>query len=135
MSVEGRIFLFAGSLALLTATIFGAYGTHGIRGTVDPTEWEAYNIAVDYQFFHGLGLIGIALLTGRDLSSRLICPAGWLLLAGILLFSGSIYATTFGAPKALGQSAPLGGLCFMLGWLSVALAALKRNIFARLEPD
>ena len=125
MSVESRIFLVAGSFTLLTATILGAYGDHGVRGNLDASQWEAYKTAVNYQFFHGLGLLVIAQLIERYPGSRLISPAAWLLLIGILLFSGSIYATTFGAPDAIGTLTPLGGLSMVAGWLSLVLGVLR----------
>ena len=125
MSLESRAFLVAGGFALLTATVLGAYGDHGIRGNLDANQWEAYKTAVNYQFLHGLGLLVVAQLIERYPGSHLISAAAWLLLIGILLFSGSIYATTFGAPDAIGALTPLGGLSMVAGWFSLVLGVLR----------
>ena len=112
-----------GALVLFAATVLGAYGTHGVQGVVDAARWSAYEVAVDYQFYHGLGIIAAGILADRVPDSRLIWWSGWVLLAGIVGFSGSIYATTFGAPDAVGGLAPLGGVAMMAGWLLLALGA------------
>ena len=115
------ILVTIGALLLFAATVLGAYGTHGVQGVVDAASWSAYEVAVDYQFYHGLGIIAAGILADRFPDSRLIAWSGWVLLAGIVGFSGSIYATTFGAPDAVGALAPLGGLAMMAGWLLLAM--------------
>ena len=125
MALGSRIFLVAGALALLLAAIFGAYGAHGLQGSLSPADWNAYQTAVQYQFFHGLGLIVTALVAERYPSSGLIKASGWLLLAGIVFFCGAIFATSFGAPESIGALAPIGGSAFMLGWLALGLGAAR----------
>lgn len=121
-----RLTLIAvGALLLFAATAFGAYGTHGVQGVVDAAQWSAWEVAVDYQFYHGLGIIAAGILADRLPDSRLVAWSGWVLLAGIAGFSGSIYATTFGAPAAVGALAPLGGLAMMAGWLLLALGVWR----------
>jgi uncharacterized membrane protein YgdD (TMEM256/DUF423 family) len=119
-----RIHFAAAAAALLLATALGAYGTHGLRGSLAPGAWESFSTAVDYQFYHGLGLLGTTLVSVRQPESRLISIAGWLLLAGIVLFCGSLYATALGAP-AFGSLAPTGGTAFMLGWLVFGIGVLR----------
>lgn len=114
-----------GSLVLFAATALGAYGTHGVQGVVDVARWSAYEVAVDYQFYHGLGIIAAGILADRFPRSRLIAWSGWFLLAGVIGFSGSIYATTFGAPEAVGALAPVGGLAMMAGWMLLALGVWR----------
>lgn len=125
MTLASRTFLVAGALALLLAVIFGAYGAHGLQGNLSPADWDAYQTAVQYQFFHGLGLMVAALVTERCPSSRLVQASGWLLLAGIIFFCGAIFATSFGAPEFVGLLAPVGGSAFMLGWLALGLGAVR----------
>jgi uncharacterized membrane protein YgdD (TMEM256/DUF423 family) len=127
MNNARRFLLGAAALILLLATLLGAYGTHGLRDSLTAAAWEAYETAIAYQFYHGLGLLGVALVAQRYPESRLIALSGWLLLAGVILFCGSIYATTFGAPSGVGSIAPLGGMAFMLGWLAlgVGLAGIR----------
>ncbi len=120
-----RFLLGAAALALFVATLLGAYGTHGLRDTLTAAAWDSYETAIAYQFYHGLGLIGTTLVAQRYPGSRLIALSGWLLLAGIILFCGSIYATTMGAPAAIGSLAPLGGMAFMLGWLALAVGLAR----------
>ena len=121
-----RLTLIAiGCLVLFAATALGAYGTHGVQDVVDAAQWSAYEVAVDYQFYHGLGIMAAGLLADRLPDSRLVAWSGWVLLAGVAGFSGSIYATTFGAPAAVGALAPLGGLAMMAGWLLLALGVWR----------
>jgi len=122
---RNSILIAAGAFALFLATALGAYGTHGVQGTVDVQSWNAYQVAVDYQFYHGLGVIAAAMLAERFPQSRWIGISGWILLVGMIAFSGSIYATTFGAPSGIGALAPLGGLGMMAGWLSLAFGVLR----------
>lgn len=122
---ERPTLIATGCLLLFAATALGAYGTHGVQGVVDAARWSAYQVAVDYQFYHGLGIVVAGILADRFPGSRLITWSGWILLAGIVGFSGSIYATTFGAPAAVGALAPLGGLAMMAGWLLLALGVWR----------
>ena len=115
----------AGALVLFGATVLGAYGTHAVQGVVDAAQWSAFDTAVDYQFYHGLGIVAAGILGHRFPDSRLIAWSGWVLLAGVVGFSGSIYAMTFGAPQAIGAVTPLGGLAMMAGWLLLAAGAWR----------
>ena len=123
MPTFSRIFLGSGAILLLLATAFGAYGTHALAARLPAAAWSAYATAVDYQFYHGLGLLAIALLGTLSPQLKVLQIAGWLLLSGTLLFCGSIYATSMGAPAGIGALAPIGGTAFMAGWLAVASAA------------
>ena len=125
MQLMSRVFLGLGALALLLATGLGAYGTHALAGQVPAATWNAFNTAVDYHFYHGLGLIAVAALAEARPQFTLFQLAGWLLVAGIILFCGSIYATAFGAPAAVSGAAPLGGSAFMAAWLILGLGAWR----------
>jgi uncharacterized membrane protein YgdD (TMEM256/DUF423 family) len=80
---------------------------------------------VQYHFWHALALIGVTLATPQLPGSSWLQPAGWLFVAGIVLFSGSLYALAFGAPRGIGFLTPLGGLALILGWLALGTAALR----------
>jgi len=112
---SGRALGVAGILLAL-ATIFGAFGAHTLKGHVSPDRLEVYETAVKYHFFHALGLLGIG-LTLRFVDARAVRWAAILILIGIVLFSGSLYALTFGAPRAFGIVTPFGGLALIAGWL------------------
>ncbi len=127
MTKTQRIQIAAAAITLLLATLLGAFGAHGLRGSLSPAALATYSTAVEYQFYHGLGLLGTAIVAWRFPDSGLIGAAGWLLLAGILIFCGSLYLLAFGAPSILGAVAPVGGTAFMLGWLALAIGVLRER--------
>jgi len=110
----------AGALLAL-ATVCGAFGAHA---HLAPERLQLWDTAVRYHFFHALGLIGVGLtLLTRDAPALRLAAA--LLVAGIVLFSGSLYAFSLGAPQALGLLTPLGGLAWIAAWLLFAWAAWR----------
>jgi len=126
MVTQAKWLLCFAGLSLLCATVGGAAASHALA-SLDDSALRAFSTAVDFQFYHGLGLIGIVLVGERRGAGHLIWLAAWLLVAGTVLFCGSIYATTFGAPDFIGSAAPTGGVAFMAGWLIFAVAALRRE--------
>ena len=107
----------------------GAFGAHGLKGVVSPGMLAVYQTGVSYQMWHALGLFGIALIQRQAPDSKLINWAGWLMLIGIILFSGSLYLLTLLDLKWLGMITPFGGLSFLAAWLMLALFAMqKKNI-------
>ncbi len=125
MPTANRYLFAAAALSLMLAVVLGAYGTHGLQANLNESVWSAYETALQYQFYHSLGLIGTTLTAAKFPDSRLIALSGWLLLAGIVLFCGSIYATSFGAPAIVGAVAPIGGTAFMAGWLALTIGILR----------
>ena len=122
---SNSILVAIGALTLFLATLFGAYRAHGVQGRVDAQTWDAYQVAVDYQFYHGLGVIAAAMRAERFPTSRWVAISGWILLFGVIAFSGSIFATTFGAPDVFGGLAPVGGTGLLVGWLSLAFGVMR----------
>jgi len=120
MSTQARWLLCFAGLSLLCATAGGAVGSHVLTG-LDERGLRAFASAVDFQFYHGLGLIAVTLVGERYVRSGAIWLGAWLLALGTVLFCGSIYATTFGAPDFVGSAAPIGGVAFMAGWLAFAV--------------
>ena len=118
--------LALGGFFALTAVMAGAFGAHGLRGVVSPQGLEVFQTAVTYQMYHALALILIALLSGVRLSNRLLLVGAGFFTAGILLFSGSLYLLVLTQMSWPGPVTPLGGLCFMVGWVLVMVAGLKR---------
>ena len=101
----------------------GAFGAHGLK-TRFPSEMLAvWQTAVQYHAWHALGLLAVG-LAGFHFEGNWLKAAGWLLLAGIGLFSGSLYALALGAPRMLGIVTPVGGLAFILGWLALGVAVI-----------
>jgi uncharacterized membrane protein YgdD (TMEM256/DUF423 family) len=123
MSIHTRALLALAGLSLLGATIGGAAASHALAG-LDERALDSFRIAVEFQFFHGLGLILVTSLA-ETTGSRAMRSAAWLFVAGTLLFCGSIYARTFGAPAVIGAAAPYGGIAFMVGWALFAWGACR----------
>ena len=115
-----------GALLLAFAVGLGAFGAHGLKGRLDAYALGVYEKAVLYHFLHALGILLVALL-GRvgAISAAGEARTGGLLLAGIVLFSGSLYVLAVSGIRALGAITPLGGLAFIAGWLVLAYEALR----------
>ncbi len=114
-----RQLIISGAISALLAVALGAFAAHGLKNMLGEYEKTIWQTAVDYQMFHSLGLLLIGLLAA-SLRINLNKP-GWLMLAGIILFSGSLYVLALSGIKALGAITPLGGSCFLIawGWLAV----------------
>lgn len=125
MSTHARWLLCFAGLSLLCATAGGAVGSHVLTG-LDARALRAFGSAVDFQFYHGLGLIGVTLVAERYARAGTLWLSAWLFVAGTVLFCGSIYATTFGAPAFVGSAAPAGGIALMAGWIAFAAGVWRR---------
>ncbi|MCS6946169.1 MAG: DUF423 domain-containing protein [Steroidobacteraceae bacterium] len=124
MLARSRNLLTLAAVLLFAATALGAFGAHVMRDRLPDAAFRSYETAVFYHFFHALGLLGIGLYA-RDRDSGWLRAASALLIAGIALFSGSLYAIAFGAPRWLGAVTPLGGAALMAAWLCFAIAARR----------
>jgi len=120
---SGRILAIAGVLLAL-ATACGAFGAHALKAQLPPERLAVYETAVRHHFYHSLGLLGIGLAL-RTVDSGSLRWAALLIVIGLGLFSGSLYALTLGAPRALGILTPLGGLALIAGWALFAFAAWR----------
>jgi uncharacterized membrane protein YgdD (TMEM256/DUF423 family) len=117
-----RTFLFLGALAGLTAVALGAFGAHALRARLSPDMLAVFETGVRYHFYHALALVATAVILGRH-DGKLVVTAGWLFAAGIVLFSGSLYALALTGVTVLGAITPIGGVAFLLGWACLAIAA------------
>ena len=120
MTNHSTMNLAIAGLLIAVATALGAFGTHALKPVLPPARFESFEIGVTYQFFHALGLLGIALVQRINPDSTGLRWSVRLILFGLLLFSGSIYAMTFGAPRILGMVAPVGGISLILAWVVFA---------------
>lgn len=102
----------------------GAFGAHALKTVLSSDMLEVYKTAVSYQMWHALGLIAIAFIPQAS-ESALVHWAGWLMFAGTLLFSGSLYLLTIFNLKWLGMITPIGGVAFLSAWLLIAIFAVK----------
>ncbi len=125
-----RIIIIACVFGIL-AVILGAFGAHGLKKLISAEQLAVWETAVQYQFYHTLGMLFLA--TFSRFKSRAINAASWFFTFGILLFSGSLYlmatkdllSVTY--PGFLGPLTPVGGLFFILGWLSLLIATVKNR--------
>jgi uncharacterized membrane protein YgdD (TMEM256/DUF423 family) len=113
----------AAALVGALAVVAGAFGAHGLAERVEPRQLEAWRTAAQYALLHAVALLALGLF-GAATQRSVRWPAG-LWLAGVVLFSGSIFALVLGGPRWLGPVTPLGGLCLIAGW--VALLSLARS--------
>ena len=117
----------AGAIALALGVVLGAFGAHGLRGRLDAYLMGVYEKAVFYHFIHALGVLIVSLMPKTGAVSQ--SAAAWvcgLLLAGIVIFSGSLYALAITGQRVLGAITPVGGVAFIAGWLMLAWALLRR---------
>ena len=118
--------LVMGAVGGLLAVMAGAFGAHGLRHVVSERGLEVFQTAVNYQMYHALILVAASLMPALGLSRRLLGIACGFWLAGIVLFSGSLYLLVLSGHHWLGPVTPIGGVCFMIGWALLVAAALKK---------
>lgn len=117
--------IVAGALLMLLAVILGAFGAHALRAQLTPARLASFQTGVSYHQLHAIGLVLVGIVAQVTARTRWVGRAAALFGAGIVLFAGSIYAMTLGAPRGLGMIAPVGGVSFMLGWVCLAMHAWK----------
>jgi uncharacterized membrane protein YgdD (TMEM256/DUF423 family) len=117
-----RLLLLIGAVCGFLAVAFGAFGAHALRDQISPEMLAIYQTAVQYQMIHALALLFVAANYGK--LHKWIGP---LFVAGIVIFSGSLYALSLTGTRTLGAITPIGGLCFLGGWLLLIVSALKMS--------
>jgi uncharacterized membrane protein YgdD (TMEM256/DUF423 family) len=120
-----RTFLLIGALSGVVGVALGAFGAHGLRSRLSPEMLAVFETGVRYHMYHALAIIGVASIAERWQASRLVLASGWLFLAGIVLFSGSLYLLATTGVRTLGVITPLGGVAFLLAWACLAVAAIR----------
>jgi uncharacterized membrane protein YgdD (TMEM256/DUF423 family) len=119
-----RLFFSIGALSAFLSVAAGAFGAHALRARLSPEYLAVFETAARYQMYHALGLLAVAWAVGRW-PGALPQWAGWLFLAGTVLFSGSLYALALTGVRWLGAITPLGGIAFLVGWLCLFLSARR----------
>ncbi|HVH28955.1 MAG TPA: DUF423 domain-containing protein [Vicinamibacterales bacterium] len=119
-------FMLVGALAGFLGVAAGAFGAHGLRSRLSPEMLAVFETAVRYQMYHVFALLITAAVIGRMGDARLLSMAGWSFVAGIVLFSGSLFALTLTGITTLGAITPLGGVAFLIGWACLAIFAALR---------
>ncbi|CAM4293496.1 MAG: DUF423 domain-containing protein [Paenibacillus macerans] len=117
--------LALGGIMMFIAVALGAFGAHALKKILTGEQQKTYQTGVQYHIAHGLGLVLLGLAAAQSAHASQIVLAGWFLLAGIVLFSGSLYALSLTGIRKLGAITPLGGVCFLIGWAIFAVAAIQ----------
>ena len=118
-----RVFLLLGSSLAGLAVALGAFGAHALKARLDAAMLANFETGARYQMYHALALLVVAWAVGRWPASNLPVVAGWLFVAGIALFSGSLYGMALTGQRWLGAVTPLGGVAFLAGWVCLIVAA------------
>ena len=125
MQPVARLFVALGSINAALAVVFGAFGAHALRARISPEMLSVYHTASQYHFYHALGLLLVGVLASQFQNDRALQLSGFLMLAGIVLFSGSLYLLAVTGVTWLGAITPLGGVAFIAAWVVLAVAALR----------
>ena len=120
-----KLFLTIGSIAMALAVMLGAFGAHGLKNKLTEEMLTIFETGVSYHFYHALGLLAIGIIAQWIPDSSFLKWSGWLMLAGILIFSGTLYVLSISGLRWLGAVTPIGGLCFIASWILLAVAVWK----------
>ncbi|MFE5318723.1 DUF423 domain-containing protein [Paenibacillus sp. NPDC056579] len=118
-------FVAIGAICAFLSVAIGAFGAHALKESMSAEMMAIYETGVQYHMMHSLGIIAIGLAAAFMPESKALVRAGWSLLIGIILFSGSLYVLSITEIKPLGAITPFGGVAFLFGWFSLAQAAFK----------
>ena len=120
-------FVFLSALFAFIGVAMGAFGAHGLKNVLSVDSMHAYQTAVHYQLWHALGIGLIAIFIQQNPGSHLLIWAGWFMVIGIVVFSGSLYILSLTETRWLGAVTPIGGVALLIAWILLALSALKFN--------
>lgn len=118
-----KVFLLIAAVFGFLAVALGAFGAHGLEGKITEKALKNWEKAVQYQMFHTMAIVFVALLLDK-LQSAQLTTAGWFFTLGVVLFSGSLYFYSTTGQKFLAMITPFGGVAFLIGWLFFAYAVL-----------
>ena len=121
-----RTFLLIGSVLGFLGVAGGAFGAHALRARLSAEMLAVFETGVRYQMYHAFAVLIVAAAIGHLGDARLLIIAGWFFVAGVLLFSGSLYALALTGTGILGAITPIGGLLFLIGWACLAVFAATK---------
>lgn len=127
MIETARLFILLGALNAFLAVLIGAFGAHALKARLAADMMTVFHTGNQYHFYHALGLLLVGLIALQLPASTLLRGSGWLMLAGIVLFSGSLYVLAISGVRWLGAITPFGGMAFLAAWLMLAYAVWKAN--------
>jgi uncharacterized membrane protein YgdD (TMEM256/DUF423 family) len=120
-----KTFLIVGAINAFLAVALGAFGAHGLKDKLDAYYLDIWKTGVTYQMFHALGILVVAMILSKFAGSALFTWSGWLMLIGIIFFSGSLYVLSLTKVGILGAITPIGGVCFLAAWVLIIIGAVK----------
>lgn len=123
--MNSKSLLITGSLFMALAVAFGAFGAHIVKDMLTPERFQVYQTGVEYHFYHALGLLLLGAISFHIPDLKWISRSGISFIAGIIIFSGSLYILTLTDTGWLGAITPLGGVAFILGWIFLAIGTAK----------
>ncbi|MDQ0417768.1 uncharacterized membrane protein YgdD (TMEM256/DUF423 family) [Croceifilum oryzae] len=121
-----RLFLLLGSINMALSIALGAFGAHGLKGKVAEKMIANWNTGAHYHMIHALGMLIVGILLSKVQNSGMLTTSGWLMLVGVVLFSGSLYVMAVTGVTKLGAITPIGGLAFIVAWVLMAVVACKQ---------
>jgi len=120
-----KLFISLGSINAAIAVALGAFGAHALKNSLSKDMLAVFETGVQYHFYHALGLLAVGFIATHLPESSLLQWSGWLMVAGIVFFSGSLYILAVSGISWLGAITPIGGTAFIVAWLLLAIAVIK----------
>ena len=120
-----KIFIIIGAVLTGLSVAFGAFGGHLLERMLEPRYLEIWGKGVTYQMLHGIGILIVGVLLSKLPGNALLSWSGWLMLVGVILFSGSLYVLSLTKIGVLGAITPIGGVAFIVAWILMIVAAVK----------
>lgn len=127
MPSTAKLFLILGGINAALVVMLGAFGAHGLKAKLTAEMLAVYQTGVHYHLFHALGLLAVGLVATQVADSVWLKWSGWLMLIGIILFSGSLYVLSVSGLRWLGMVTPFGGLAFIAAWIVFVIAIAKSS--------
>lgn len=122
-----KLFLLLGAVNATLGVMLGAFGAHGLKARITTEMLSVYQTGVHYHLFHALGLFVVGLAATQIIDSVYLKWSGWLMLMGIILFSGSLYVLSVSGLRWLGMITPIGGMAFIVAWILFVVAIIKAS--------
>lgn len=125
INTSARLFLLLGGANAALVVVLGAFGAHALKARLSSEMMAIYHTGIEYHVFHALGLIAVGLVAAWIPDSPSLKWSGWLMLAGIVLFSGSLYLLSLTGQRWLGAVTPFGGVALIAAWIMFCVAVIR----------
>jgi uncharacterized membrane protein YgdD (TMEM256/DUF423 family) len=125
MPQTAKVFLILGGFNAALVVLLGAFGAHGLKARMTAEMLAVFQTGIHYHLFHALGLLAVGMVAAQISDSAYLRWSGWLMLVGIILFSGSLYVLSVSGLHWLGMVTPFGGISFIVAWILFVVAIVK----------